>query len=144
MILVPAALSLIWRSSWNLFQDCSASELQHSHSFPIIFYFLKWSVNTVKTSGCIFQTLISLRRSKYWLLSCLQNQVDFPSKVLVAEDFSPSLPLTLKRVVWEGVLRKKCLWPFHILFWSLGVSAKICLENFLFPSIISCGIHNGQ
>lgn len=26
-------------------------------------------------------------------------------------------PLLWKRVVWEGVLRKKWLWPFHIVFW---------------------------
>lgn len=144
MILVPAALSGIWRSSWNLFQDCSASEAQHSHSFPIIFYFLKWSVNTVKTLGCSFQIVITLGRSKFWLLSCLQNQMDFPSKVLVGEDFPPSPPFALKRIVWEGVLGKKQLWPFHFVFWSLEASAKICLENFLFPCGISCLVQNGH
>lgn len=61
------------KSSWNLFHDCSVSEVQHLPSSPIIFYFLKWSVNAVKTLGCSFQTMIRLRRSKFRLLSCLQK-----------------------------------------------------------------------
>lgn len=129
---MPAALSNIWRSSWNLFQDCSSNEVQHSPSFPIIFYFLKWSVNTVKTLECSFQTVISLRRSKFWLLSCLQNQMDFPSKILLAEDYPPSLSLTLKERGMRRWGRSGC---DHLTLCSdnLGLLQRFAWRTSCFP-----------
>lgn len=148
MILVPAALSSILRSSWNLFQDCSASEVQHSHSFPIIFYFLKWSVNAVKTSVCSFQTVMSLRGSEFWLLSCLQNQTDFPSEVPGGWGFSSFSSLTLKRVVWEVCWGRNGISHCVLVTWAfckdLHRELPVSLQHLLWCSEWALGIPQGE
>lgn len=60
MILVPAALSNIWRSSWNLFQDCSSMKYSiHPHS---LLFFISW--NEVLTQWRLWDVV-----SKPWLAS---------------------------------------------------------------------------
>lgn len=112
---------------------------------PLLF-FISWNevLTLWRLWGVVSKPWLGSGDPNFGFSHACKNQVDFPSKVLVAEDFSPSLSLTLEQVVWEGVWRKKRLWPFHTVFWSLRTSAKICLENFLFPCSISCGVQNGH
>jgi len=132
-ILVPAVPSSIWRSAWNLFQNCPASEMHRSLSFP------RWNVKAVKTLGSSFQLIIGLRRPKFWLLSRLHNKKGFPPRSYSwLRTLLLLYSLLWRGIVWEGILRKKWLWSFQVVFSSPGASAKIYLEKFLPPHSISC------
>lgn len=104
----------------------------------------RWNPKTVKTLGCSFQMMICLRRLKFWLLSCLQNQKGFwPRSFLWLRILLLLYPSLCRGTIWEVMLRKKWLWPFQIVFQSFGASANIYLQDFLLLHSVSCA-QNGH